>query len=83
MSKSIGKKRAITVDEFDVACVLMNQLTEILLAVGIVEVKISKKEKEIFWDTENRGKIDPVALEEFSNVIESHYLDLAQRTATK
>lgn len=68
-------KRTITADEFTVVCNMIAQLTEILLVVGIVEIKISKKEKEIYWDTENKGKIDPKELEKFSSYVEKFYLD--------
>lgn len=73
-------KRKIKVGEFDAICEMLNQLTEILLVVGIVELKISKREREIFWDTEGGGKIDPVALDRFSGLIDRHYMDIAMET---
>ena len=73
------RKRTITPDEYDDACVMMQQLTEILLAVGIVEVKISQKEREIFWDTENKGKIDPEALKKFSALVDKHWFTLTEQ----
>lgn len=72
-------KRKIKGEEYETACEMLNQLTEILLAVGIVELKISKKDKEIFWDTEGGGKIDPVQLDKFSILIDRHYMDLAMQ----
>lgn len=74
-------KRKITGEEYETACEMLNQLTEILLVVGIVELKISKKEREIFWDTEGSGKVDPVALDRFSVVIDKHYMDIAMQGA--
>lgn len=73
-------KRKIKGDEYETACEMLYQLTEILLAVGIVELKISKKEQEIFWDTEGGGKINPAQLDKFSGVIDKHYMDLATQT---
>lgn len=70
-------KQTCTPDQFDTICEMMQQLTEILLAVGVVEVKISKKEREIFWDTENGGKVDGAELDRFSTVIDKHWFTLA------
>lgn len=75
----MNRKRKITADEYHVVCEMLNQLTEILLVVGVVELKISKKDKEIFWDTENGAQVDSKELMAFSELIESHYLDLAQQ----
>lgn len=55
------------------------QLAEILISVGVTELKISKKEKEIFWDTENKGQIDSKELEKLNSLIEKHYFDLKIR----
>lgn len=76
-------KRKVTSEEYDTICEMLNQLTEILLVVGIVELKISKKEREIFWDTEGGGKIDPAALDKFSSLIDRHYMDIAMGTKDK
>lgn len=69
-------KRTITPDEYDTACEMLYQLTDILLAVGIVELKISKKEKEIFWDTENGGKVNPEVLDKVSQKINDLFFDV-------
>lgn len=76
-------KRKIKGDEYETACEMMHQLTEILLVVGIVEIKISKKEREIYWDTEGGGKIDPKELDKFSSVIDKHWMEIAQRMVEK
>lgn len=70
-------KRKIKSEEADTAMEMLYQLTEILLAVGIVELKISKKEQEIFWDTEGGAQIDPEQLDKFSCLIDKHYMDIA------
>ena len=66
-------KRKITEDEFQVVGEALQYLTEILLDVGIVELKISKKEASIFWDTEDGGQISPDGLEDFSDLIETYF----------
>lgn len=73
-------KRRITGEEYETACEMLNQLTEILLVVGIVELKISKKEREIFWDTEGGGKVDPMELDRFSHLIDSHWMNIVTKT---
>lgn len=72
-------KRTITVEEYEELCATFFQLTEILLIVGVVELKISKKEREIFWDTENKGKIDPLELERFGHLIDGHWMNIAMK----
>ncbi len=73
------KKRKITGDEYHILCDTFNQLAEILLVVGVVELKISKKDKEIFWDTENGAQVDPEALERFSAMVEEHYWQIIEK----
>lgn len=72
-------KRRITAAEFEQVSGALNELSDILLAVGIVELKISKAEALIFWDTEGKGKIDPDALTAFCDLIERHWWEVAQR----
>lgn len=75
------KKRKISGDEYPIACEMLYQLTEILLAVGVTELKISKKERDIFWNTEDGGMIDPEVLEQFSTNIDDFYIELLSRSA--
>lgn len=72
--------RKITHDEGDVLVELVNELAEILTAIGIVEYKVSKKEQVIFFDTEKGARIDPARLQSFATLIENYYIDELQRT---
>lgn len=72
-------KRTITEDEFDELCAALYQLTEILLEIGVVELKISKKEKEIFWDTENKAQIDPDKMYAFSEAVARLAFDMERK----
>lgn len=67
--------RKITSDEGDVLIELVNELAEILTAIGIVEYKVSKKEQVIFFDTEKGAQIDPALLQSFAALIENYYID--------
>lgn len=70
-------KRTITGDEYEELCATFYQLTEILLEIGVAELKISKKEKEIFWDTENKAQIDPDKMYAFSEAVARLAFDFA------
>lgn len=72
-------RRTITPAEYEQVRGALEELAEILLAVGIVELKISKAEALIFWDTENKGTVDPDALAAFCDLIERHWWDMVQR----
>lgn len=65
--------------EFNTACEMLYQLTDLLLAVGIVEVSISKKTRSIEWDTEGGGLIDPDNLDIVSSVITATWMDMIDR----
>jgi hypothetical protein len=69
------KKRKITVEEFHLIQEMLHQFTALLLEIGIVELKISKQEQSIDWDTEGGAKINPMALELFCCFIENYYMD--------
>lgn len=68
--------RTITPGEYHQVMETLEQLTAVLLAVGIVELKISKKETLIFWDTEGKGQIDPAALDTFASAVDRLFFDL-------
>lgn len=75
-------KRKITGEEYHRVVEGLYQMTDILLAVGIVELKISAKEELIFWDTQGGGQVDPAQLETFFDLIEDyfwHALDVDDR----
>lgn len=73
-------KHTCTPEEYQTICEGLNQLTEILLVVGIVELKISKKEKLIFWDTEGKGQVDPKQLSAFFDLLDRHYFTLMEQS---
>lgn len=86
MSKSIisaakrrekNRRRIIREEELDTIYSMMSQLTQILLLAGITEVKISKKTREIYFDTEDGGMIDPQALDELSSSIDKIYFQMS------
>lgn len=72
-------KRKVAGDEYETICEMLYQLTDILLAVGVVELKISKGDKEIYWDTEGGGLVDPEQLESFSRLINKHYMGILEK----
>jgi hypothetical protein len=75
----MAKRKIKTQEEFDMLCALLGELTVILRIIGVVELKISKKEKEIYWDTEGGGMIDPLELDRFSHLVENYFLNIAHK----
>ena len=71
--------RTITPEEYHLICDALHELTEIMLEVGITEFKASKLETEIYWDTENKGSVNPEALENFVEWVEQHYFDRLEK----
>lgn len=81
-------KRTITPDEYHRVVEGLYQLTDILLAVGVAELKISAKEELIFWDTQGKGQVDPALLESFFELIEGYFwqkleIDARRRPGTE
>ena len=76
-------KRTITAEECGNVGEMLHCLTELLAHAGIVEVRISKKEREIYWDTENKGKVDPKALAALYDHITNYWEELAMEGAIK
>jgi hypothetical protein len=70
-----SKKRKIKAEEFHLIQDMFHQLNAVLQDIGIVELKISKQEQSIYWDTEGGAKINPHALEQFCDLIENHYME--------
>lgn len=66
-------ERTITEAEYQDVCAMLNNLTELLVAAGVVELKISKKERLIFWDTENKGRVSPDHLKRLCKTIADAY----------
>ena len=73
--------RTITPDEYQQVCEMLNQLTELLAAAGIVEFKVSKKERLIFWDTEGKGQVSPDHLARLCRRVDDAYTDELERAA--
>jgi hypothetical protein len=64
--------RTITPAEFQDTADMLFDLTALLLEAGIVELRISKREEIIFWDTEGKGQIDPEALQSLVALISGY-----------
>lgn len=73
--------RKIKADEGPILIEMVHQLAEILTAIGVVEYKVSKKEHEIFFDTEGGAQIDPGKLKAFAEVVDKHYIDMLMEKA--
>jgi transcription antitermination factor NusG len=69
------KPRKITKEDAEGIKEILSFLTSILLAAGIEELKISKKEKIIYFDVGDSQEINPDHLDNFNGVIEDLYFD--------
>lgn len=69
----MSDRRKITPNEYHRFCEALEHLTDLLLEVGVVELRISKARQEIFWDTEGGAQVSPEALEAFAVLIEAHF----------
>lgn len=63
----------LTQDHVATICETNGYLAEIFDAIGIAEFSKSSKKKEIFFDVQDSGKVDPVKLQKFAEVIEDLY----------
>lgn len=68
------KKKKITKEQFDELCGTLDTLTQPLVAIGVVEFRISKAEKKIYWDTEKGGMVDGKLLTDFSELMEQFFI---------
>lgn len=75
--------RKIKPPEYDRICEGLYMLTDMLVAVGVAELKISTKEETIFWDTQGGGQVDPGLLPRFFDRIEALYHELLSEAAVR
>ena len=68
-------KRKCKPEEFDRICEAMDYLAHTLADMGVVQYRFDRAKREIFWDTEGGGQIDPERVEAFASLIEAHYLE--------
>lgn len=68
-------KRTITASEYETVLEGIELLAQILEAVGIVKLNVDAEEKTIFWDTKNKGQVNPELLSKFFSLVEKFYHD--------
>jgi len=71
-------KKRINHSEVATAIESIHYLADIFLAIGITELRISKKDHIIYWDTDKGGGIiDPDKLSHFHDMIEDYFFHQA------
>jgi hypothetical protein len=68
-------KKKCTSEQFETISEMLYQLTDILLAVGVAELKISAKERDIYWDTQNGGMVDGEHLDRFAALLDRYCVE--------
>lgn len=66
-------KRKITGEEATLINSFLEELSELLEAVGIVDLKYSAADKVFVWDTKGGGMVDPKMLRLVSDGIDDLY----------
>ncbi len=67
------RKRKITVEEKALVNSFLEELAELLEAVGIMELTYNAEKKDFFWDTKGGGMVDPKMLRLVSDGIDDLY----------
>lgn len=71
------KQPNITQQTADMIFEALDQLKEVLLDAGITELRISKKQLEIFWDSDGEG-FDVPTINKFATSMDDLFIEVLQ-----